>query len=127
MSAQAHLGMNRTGVMTSPLETKKLLEAEDALNPLFEGEPEDFVDLKVQSLSDADRLGSVPPPASLKGMVKTGAKMLTGTKPQVFLDKLAERAAYERGGTRLYDALIVKFQSNGAGSSGATLEELTKS
>jgi ferritin-like protein len=125
MSAQAHLGMNRTGVMTSPLETKKLLEAEDALNPVFEGEPEDFVDIKVQSISDADRLGSVPPPASLKGMVKTGAKLLTGTKPQVFLDKLAERAAYERGGTRLYDALIVKFQSNGAGSSGATLEELT--
>jgi len=127
MSAQqAQMGMNRTGVMTSPHETKKLLEAEDALNPLFEGEPADFVDIKVQSITDADRLGSVPPPASLKGVVKTGAKMLTGSKPQVFLDKLSKRAAYERGGTRLYDALIVKFQSNGPGSSGATLEELTK-
>jgi bacterioferritin (cytochrome b1) len=126
MSAQAHIGMNRTGIMTSPIETQKMLEAEEALNPIYEGEPADFVDIKVQSLTEADRLGSVPPPASLKGVVKTGVKMMTGSRPQVFLDKLAERAAYERGGTRLYDALIVKFQSNGAGSSGATMEELTK-
>ena len=51
---------------------------------------------------------------------------MTGVKPQVFIDKLAERAAYERGGTRLYDALIVKFQATGDSTSGATLEELTE-
>jgi hypothetical protein len=118
--------MNRTGIMTSPVETQKLLEAEEALNPLFEGDAADFIDIKVQSIADADRLGSVPPPASVKGIVKTGVKMLTGARPQVFMDKLAERAAYERGGTRLYDALIVKFQSSGGAESGATLEELTK-
>jgi hypothetical protein len=127
MSAQAQIGMNRTGVMTSPIESQKMLEAEEALNPLFEGEPADFVDIKVQSIAEADRLGSVPPPASVKGVLKTGMKMMTGSKPQVFLDKLAERAAYERGGTRLYDALIVKFQTTkGADASGATMEELTK-
>jgi rubrerythrin len=131
MSAQtntgnASLGMNRTGIMTSPIETKKMLEAEEALQPAFDGEAADFIDIKVQSIAEADPLGSVPPPASVKGIVKTGVKMMTGVRPQVFLDKLAERAAYERGGTRLYDALIVKFQTTGPGSSGATLEELTK-
>jgi ferritin-like protein len=126
MSSQAHIGMNRTGIMTSPIESKKLLEAEDALNPLFEGEPAEFVDVKVQSISEADTLGSVPPPASAKGMLKSGMKMMTGTKPQVFLDKLAERAAYERGGTRLYDALIVKFQSTEDRASGASIEDLTQ-
>jgi hypothetical protein len=127
MSAQAQMGMNRTGVMTSPIESQKMLEAEEALNPLFEGEPADFVDIKVQSITEADRLGSVPPPASVKGVLKTGMKMMTGARPQVFLDKLAERAAYERGGTRLYDALIVKFQTaRGADTSGATMAELTK-
>jgi hypothetical protein len=119
--------MNRTGIMTSPIESQKMLGAEEALNPVFEGEPADFVDIKVQSITEADRLGSVPPPASVKGVVKTGMKMMTGARPQVFLDKLAERAAYERGGTRLYDALIVKFQTtSGADACGATLEELTK-
>lgn len=126
MSAQTHMGMNRTGVQTSPSETKKLLEAEKALDPIFSGEPADFVDVKVQAIAEADPIGTVPPPASVKGVVKTSMKLITGAKPQVFLDKLAERAAYERGGTRLYDALIVKFQSNGGSTSGATLEELTK-
>lgn len=126
MSSQAHLGMNRTGVQTSPIETKKMLTAEDELDLRYEGDPADFVDVKVQSISEADRLGSVPPPASVKGVVKSGMKMMTGAKPQVFIDKLAERAAYERGGTRLYDALIVKFQATSDTSSGATLAELTK-
>jgi hypothetical protein len=127
MSAQAQMGMNRTGVMTSPIDSQKMLEAEEALSPLFEGEAADFVDIKVQSITEADRLGSVPPPASVKGVLKTGMKMMTGARPQVFLDKLAERAAYERGGTRLYDALIVKFQTaSGADTSGATMAELTK-
>jgi ferritin-like protein len=126
MSSQAHMGMNRTGIQTSPIETKKLLEAESELNPLFEGEPADFVDVKVLSIAEADPLGSVPPPASVKGVVKTGVKLISGARPQVFIDKLAERAAYERGGTRLYDALIVKFQSTGDSTSGATMADLTK-
>ena len=72
MSAQPslgpnRLGLNRTGVMSSPMETKELLEAEEALSPIFEGEPADFVDIKMQSIAEADPLGSVPPPAfSLK-------------------------------------------------------------
>ena len=126
MSTQAHIGMNRTGIQTSPKETKEMLEAEDAMDLQFEGDPADFIDVKVQSISEADPLGSVPPPASVKGVMKSGVKLMSGTKPQVFIDKLAERAAFERGGTRLYDALIVKFEATGDKSSGATLEGLTK-
>jgi ferritin-like protein len=126
MSSQAQLGTNRTGIQTSPVDTKKFLTAEDELDLRFNGEAAEFIEIKVQSISEADRLGSVPPPASVKGKLKSGMKMMTGAKPQVFIDKLAERAAYERGGTRLYDALIVKFQTTGDTTSGATLEELTK-
>jgi rubrerythrin len=42
--------------------------------------------------------------------------MLTGSSPQFLLDKLGERLAFERTGTRLYDALITKVmaqQQNG--------------
>jgi len=125
MSTQAHMGTNRTGIQTSPRETKKMLTAEEKLQPVFTGDPADFVDIKVQSIAEADPLGSVPPPATVKGTLKSGMKKITGSNPQVFIDKLAERAAYERGGTRLYDALIVKFQATGDSTSGATLEELT--
>jgi rubrerythrin len=49
------------------------------------------------------------------------------------MDKLAERAAFERGGTRLYDAILAKFQAltDGAGSaaelpSGISIAELSR-
>src|SRR5690606_29167144 len=60
--------------------------------------------------------GSVPPPGTLSGMVKSGAAMVTGKRLQVFIDKIAERMAYERGGTRLYDAALVKVAALGAGT-----------
>jgi|HigsolmetaAR201D_1030396.scaffolds.fasta_scaffold01750_8 hypothetical protein len=125
MRTQARTGTNRTGILTSPDETEKMLTAEEELQPEFTGDPADFADIKVQSIAEADPLGSVPPPATVKGTLKSGMKKITGSNPQVFIDKLAERAAYERGGTRLYDALIVKFQATGDSTSGATLEELT--
>ncbi|HET9868247.1 MAG TPA: ferritin-like domain-containing protein [Nitrospira sp.] len=124
MSSQAHIGANRTGLMASPQDAKRLLEADAALESVVTGDMEDFIEIKVQAIEDADPLGSVPPPASIKGVVKTGVKLISGSKPSVFIDKLAERAAYERGGTRLYDALIVKFQSSGDAGSGATLPRL---
>ena len=63
---------------------------------------------RVEYIALADPLGSVPPPATLKGAAKSGAKMLTGNRPQAFIDKLAERLAFERGGTWLYDAVYAK-------------------
>lgn len=126
MSSPAHLGMNRTGLQTSPLHSKQLLEAEAELQPVVTGTAADFADIKAQSISEADTLGSVPPPVSMKGLVKTGAKLLTGVRPQVFIDKLAERAAFERGGTRLYDALILKFQSAEDSPSNIALGDLAK-
>ena len=126
MSSPANLGMNRTGLQTSPVHSKQLLQAEEELQPVFTGIAADFADIKVQSIGEADPLGSVPPPMSVKGVVKTGVKLLTGAHPQVFIDKLAERAAYERGGTRLYDALILKFQSKDNAPSNISLGKLAK-
>jgi hypothetical protein len=70
-------------------------------------------DLKVRrEYADAtEGLGTVPPPGSLKGMAKSGVDMLAGSRPQVLVDKLGERLAFERGGTRLYDTLLVKCRA----------------
>ena len=123
MSSQIYLGSNRTGLQTSPIHSKELLEAEDALQPEFIGVLADFIDVKAEAICDADRLGSVPP-ATVK--VTTGMKRGRGVNPQVFIDKLAERAAYERGGTRLYDALIVKFQSCDPPPGGISRDDLAE-
>jgi hypothetical protein len=65
-------------------------------------------------IEDANALGSVPPPTTLSGAVKAGVAMLTGRRMQVLLDKLGERLAYERAGTRLYEAFLVKLTALGS-------------
>jgi hypothetical protein len=57
---------------------------------------------------ESDTVGTVPPPASLKGAAKNALELGLGRDPKAFLDKLGERLAFERTGTRLYDALIAK-------------------
>jgi rubrerythrin len=68
--------------------------------------------VRLEYIREADPLGSIPPPPTMKGKAKSGAKALTGNRLQAFIDKLAERLAFERGGTRLYDAVLAKFQAN---------------
>jgi rubrerythrin len=104
------MGVNRTGMQTSPELSKEMLDSMDAV-PTEALDGQTLASVRLDYIEDADPLGSVPPPATLKGMAKSGAKMMTGHRPQAFIDKLAERLAFERGGTRLYDAVITKFQA----------------
>ena len=105
------IGMNRTGAAVSPLGTKAMTTAADELSP---NGPIDTAAAEADRLAyinESESVGSIPPPLSLKGVVKTGMAKMKGGAPSVFMDKLGERAAFERGGTRLYDALITKFQA----------------
>jgi rubrerythrin len=116
-------GANRTGQQTSPRLSE---EMNDSLQPV-QAEAADasvLLEARLQFIRTADTLGSVPPPATAKGVMKTGAKMLKGNRPQVFIDKLAERLAYERGGTRLYDAVIAKFVAYQDELDGVSVNEL---
>lgn len=105
------LGANRTGLQMSPHHAKEMRDNIDAV-PADASAAEALADMRLQYVAEADPLGSIPAPATLQGMAKSGAKMLTGNRPQVLVDKLAERLAFERGGTRLYDAVLVKFQAH---------------
>jgi hypothetical protein len=49
---------------------------------------------------------------------------MQGEKLTVFLDLIGERLAFERGGVRLYDALLVKFAAADEHPGGPTLEDL---
>jgi rubrerythrin len=119
------LGANRTGMQTSPVLSKEMLDNTELQIP-ESMDPQPLAETRAEYIREADPLGSVPPPATVKGMAKSGLKMMTGNRPQAFVDKLAERLAYERGGTRLYDAAIVKFMEHGDELKGVSVADLEK-
>jgi ferritin-like metal-binding protein YciE len=119
------IGRNRTGLQASPQLGE---EMNDVVQPVAAetADASPLNEVRLLYIREADPLGSIPPPATMKGAVKTAAKLLQGERPQAFLDKLAERLAYERGGTRLYDAVIAKFMAHQGELQGASLQEVTE-
>jgi len=108
MDKRIHIGMNRTGMKASPLDAGDLLEG----LALQDTTPQPDIgadDIRAGYARDGDTVGSMPPPTSLKGIVGTITDSLSGQRLHVLLDKLGERAAYERTGTRLYDAMLLKI------------------
>lgn len=120
------LGANRTGMQVSPIHSKEMMENTESIQAT-QTETSDgqaLAELRGDYIREADPLGSIPAPATLKGMAKSGAKMMTGNRPQAFIDKLAERLAFERGGTRLYDAALAKFMALGDELKDVTIGDL---
>jgi rubrerythrin len=103
-------GLNRTGAIASEIRTQAMREAVNELTPPLAIDTGAIKAQRMAYVREADAVGSIPPPASWKGMVKTSFKILRGGNPEVLLDKIGERIAFERGGTRLYDALITKYE-----------------
>lgn len=123
------LGINRTGVQMSPRHSQEMLDGMEDFEPAVTAEQMDPADTplsitRMEYIAAADPLGSVPPPGTVKGMAKAGAKMLTGRRPQAFLDKLSERLAFERGGARLYDAVLTKALAHEDELNGLGIDEL---
>ena len=109
MQNATHMGMNRTGAKMSPIDVSRMQEA--ALNaPETELDGTSAATMRGEAIAEADRVGSVPLPGTVRGVVTTGISKLKGEKPEVLIDKLGERLAFERSGTRLYEALIAKCE-----------------
>lgn len=124
MENSTQLGMNRTGIQMSPFDSTSQEEALQEFQPNVEGNPDDFDEVRREYAREADRLGSVPVPGSMKGMAETAAGKLSGTHPEVLIDKLGERLAFERSGVRLYQAFIAKVEATGEPVSEALLKDL---
>lgn len=125
------MGQNRTGIQMSPQQTKEMLAGMEALevDSSAEAVMEDpdgqaLSATRLEYIAAADPLGSVPPPATLKGAAKSSVNMLKGDRPQAFIDKLAERLAFERGGTRLYDAVYAKAVAHDAELNKVSAQEI---
>jgi len=101
-------GMNKTGIDMSPIDIQELLSGVEASIPSSQGDEQTLASYRRSYIMEAEPIGSVPMPGSLKGAATTGMQKLMGKKPEVLLDKLGARLAFERAGTRLYDALLSK-------------------
>ncbi|MGH8226745.1 MAG: ferritin-like domain-containing protein [Steroidobacteraceae bacterium] len=123
MEEATNIGLkNRTGLQMHAALARELVQTVTGggnVTPPAEDGGREFGQARADFVSDADPIGTMPAPTTAKGVAKSGIEMLKGGRPQVFIDKLAERAAFERGGTRLYDSLLVKLRnagsSNGSG------------
>lgn len=118
-----HVGMNKTGVQMAPLQTRAMLDDDKIVTRAHEGDETQMVQLRQSYIAGTEGLGSIPVPATMKGMVSMGAHMLKGDRPQVLLDKMAERLAMERTATRLYDALLTKLDTLEPTGVGITREQ----
>jgi hypothetical protein len=103
-------GPNRTGATASASGTEAMSKASAALTPPTSIDLSGGKAQRMAYVEEAEAIGSIPPPATLKGMLKSGITKLAGRSPATLLDKIGERIAFERGGTRLYDALLTKYE-----------------
>ncbi|MDQ2701279.1 MAG: ferritin-like domain-containing protein [Pseudomonadota bacterium] len=120
MDKNVHTGMNRTGMKASPVDAKRMLEIRNLQDSVPATRPT-ADEIRLDYRAEADPVGSVPPPANIRGVVGTATQALVGHKMHILLDKLAERAAYERTGTRLYDAMLRKLEGVDALPEGLTV------
>ncbi|HVT06087.1 MAG TPA: ferritin-like domain-containing protein [Polyangia bacterium] len=119
-------GPNRTGIATSPIDSKATIEGAQAGSPAPVFEPPGLLATRIRYATKVGPVGTMPPPASLKGMATTAVEMVKGNKPTVFLDLLGERLAFERTGTRLYEALLIKLEAADPHPGGPTRFDLER-
>ena len=111
---------NRTGMQTSPELAEELIEGANNATPSSQGDAQDIADYRAEYIADGFPIGSMPMmPASEEGEADEDQAGMA-----VFLDKLSERLAFERTGTRLYEALLNKCETLGESSPGPTLEDI---
>ena len=121
----AEMGMNKTGIGTAPILSKEMIES-SRTGPVSPADSITAADFRAEYIREGHVIGSVPPPTSMKGMAKSALQALKGEKATVLVDKLAERLAFERTGTRLYETLIHKARAIDTADSNATVQELER-
>ena len=111
---------NRTGMETAPELARELVEGAVAAGPDPSGSEETANTERAVYISEGFPVGSMPDlPFADEGKADDEAMGMA-----VFMDKLSERLAFERTGTRLYDAFINKCETLGETSDGPTLADL---
>ena len=109
MKTPNDIGMNRTGIKTSPVDSKAAIAAAEKTEETSTGGESRIAEVRLELARRGEPVGSMPPPATLKGVAKTAVTLVKGESPTLLLNLLGERLAFERTGVRLYQALIDKL------------------
>jgi rubrerythrin len=98
MQLTTEVGINQSGILASEDGGEKMMENIELTRPP-RGDERDLAKMRLECAMDAQPVGTLPEPQP-EGIAR------------VLMDKLGERLAFERSGTRLYDALMVKCSSD---------------
>jgi hypothetical protein len=104
-------GLNRTGSTASPEGTQAMTDAVNELKPPVPIDTGAMEAERLLYIDESETVGSIPPPIGLDGKSKAALGKLKGGLPGILMDKVGERIAFERGGVRLYEALIAKYEA----------------
>lgn len=128
MRQTASTGDNRTGVVSSEGRSDAMQQDMERYAPTSHGTSEGAGKVRILygRESQGRTLGSVPPPSGLTDKAKAFIKEAKGEAPVIFMDKLGERIAFERTGTRLYEALVSKHEVDGGFEGGPSRNDLVE-
>lgn len=116
--------MNRTGIAASPIHGRQMIESSEQGTPTMMADGHAAVSMRQSYIKGAEPVGTVPPPTTMKGVAKAAVQAVKGERPTVLIDKIAERLAFERTGTRLYEGLLTKLDTLGSFDGGPSRQEL---
>jgi hypothetical protein len=124
MNSSFDTGLNRTGIATSPVHSGQMIEGSQSDGTSYPEEARRMALIRQEYAREAEPVGKMPPPATVKGAVQAAVHALKGEKANVFIDKLGERLAFERAGTRLYELAISKAEVFPSWQNGPTVQDL---
>jgi len=101
--------LNRTGVSVAPDEAEKTAEGARQAGPSSAGDAQAIAQMRKFYIVEREPTGSPPPSRAVSA---------------VFMDRLGDRLAFERGGTRLYEAMLGKVRAVGAEAGGPSEQDL---
>jgi hypothetical protein len=96
MQTATEVGMNHSGMDAAP-DAEEMLENTELTDP--RGDEREAAKVRAEYVAEAGPVGTLP---------QAEAPLM------LLMDKLGERLAFERSGTRLYDALMMKCKAAGA-------------
>lgn len=122
--------LNRTGIMTNPELSAELIQGASDATPSSEGDVDDIAAQRAEYVEEGLPIGSKPMPVAdgeISGADEEEAEGSTDGEAQalpLLLDKLGERLAFERQGTRLYEGVIQKCELVGDSDGGPSVADL---
>lgn len=121
-NATQEMLVNRTGIMTNPELSAEMIDGAQQTVPSSPGDATELAAIKADYLQEGAIIGS--PPIMVE-VSENGENVGQFEGLAVLLDKLGERLAFERQGTRLYEAFLQKCESLSLeDASGPSAEEL---